>query len=78
MINTITQALSYFSGYHYLIIAVNLLLMVLARPLILKTGGNPTDRQIDFRVSVLRVLNLAILAAAVSYTHLTLPTIYSV
>jgi len=63
MINTITQALGYFSGYHYLIIAVNLLLMVLARPLILKTGGKLTERQIDFRVSVLRVLNLAILTA---------------
>ena len=63
MINAITQALGHFSASHYLIIAVNLLLMVAARPLILKTGGKLTERQIDFRVSVLRVLNLAILAA---------------
>jgi len=62
MINAITQVLSHFSAYHYLIIAVNLLLMVLARPIIVKTGGNQTERQIDFRVSVLRVLNLALLA----------------
>lgn len=62
MINAITQALSHFGAYHYLIIAINLLLMGLARPLILKTGGKLTERQIDYRVSVLRVLNLAILA----------------
>ena len=55
--------LSHFSAYHYLIIAINLLLMLVAKPLILKTGGKLTERQIDFRVNVLRVLNLAILAA---------------
>lgn len=63
MINAITQALSHFGAYHYLIIAINLLLMVLARPVILKTGGKLSARQIDFRVNALRVLNLAILAA---------------
>ena len=63
MINAIAQMLSHFSAYHYLIIAINLLLMLVAKPLILKTGGKLTERQIDFRVNVLRVLNLAILAA---------------
>lgn len=63
MINAITEALSHLSAFHYLIIAVNLLLMVLARPIILKTGGKRTERQNDFGVNMLRVLNLAILAA---------------
>ena len=63
MINAIIEALSRFEPLHYLIIAINLLLMLVAKPLILKTGGKLTERQIDFRVSVLRVLNLAILAA---------------
>lgn len=62
MINAITQALSHLSAYHYLIILVNLLLMVLAKPLILKTGGEQSERQLDFRINMLRVLNLAILA----------------
>jgi len=62
MINAITEALSHLSAYHYTIIAVNLLLMVLAKPLILKTGGEQSERQLDFRVNMLRVLNLAILA----------------
>jgi len=51
MINAISQALSHFSAYHYLIIGINLL------------GGKLSERQIDYRVNVLRVLNLAILAA---------------
>lgn len=63
MINAIAQALSHFSAYHYLIIGINLLLMLLAKPIILKTGGKLSERQIDYRVNVLRVLNLAILAA---------------
>ena len=63
MINAINLMLSNFSVYHYLIIAINLLLMLVAKPLILKTGGKLSERQIDFRVNVLRVLNLAILAA---------------
>jgi len=37
--------------------------MLLAKPLIVKTGGNISQRQIDFRVNMLQVLNLAILAA---------------
>ena len=63
MINAITQMLSHFSAYHYLIIVINVLLMLLAKPLILKTGGKLTARQVDYRVNMLRVLNLAILAA---------------
>ncbi len=63
MLNAITEVMSRFAAVHYLIIAVNLLLMLLARSLILKTGGKLTERQIDFRVNVLRVLNLAILMA---------------
>ncbi len=63
MINAITEALSHFSASHYIIIAVNLLLMVLAKPIILKTGGKLSDRHTDFRVNLLRVMNLAILAA---------------
>jgi len=56
MIDAISQALSHFSAIHYLIIAINLLLMLLAKPIILKTGGKLSERQIDFRVNVLRVL----------------------
>ena len=67
MTNAIYQALSHLSAYHYLIIAINLLLLILAKPLILKTGGKQPERQIDFRVSVLRVLNLAILAVVCYY-----------
>lgn len=61
MMNAISEFLSHFSAIHYLVIAVNLLLMLLAKPLILKTGGKLSDRQIVFRVNMLRVLNLAIL-----------------
>lgn len=61
MMNAITEFLNHFGAMHYAVIAVNLLLMLLAKPLILKTGGKLTDRQIVFRVNVLRVLNLAIL-----------------
>ena len=63
MLNAITEVMSRFAAVHYLVIAANLLLMLLARSLILKTGGKLTERQIDFRVNVLRVLNLAILMA---------------
>ena len=63
MINAITDVLAHFTAVHYLIIAVNVLLMLLAKPLILKTGGKLTERQTDFRVNALRVLNLAILTA---------------
>ncbi len=62
MINAITDVLTRFTALHYLIIAVNILLMLLAKPLILKTGGKLSERQTDFRVNALRVLNLAILA----------------
>lgn len=55
--------LSQFGTLHYLIIAINILLLLIAKPLILKTGSKPTERQIDFRVNVLRGLNLAILTA---------------
>lgn len=63
MIQAINEFFSYFALTHYLVIAVNLLLLFLARPIILKTGGKLSARQIDFRVNMLRVLNLAILAA---------------
>lgn len=63
MINAIAEFVSYFSATHYVIIAVNLILMLLAKPLILKTGGRLTERQIGFRIKTLRALNLAILAA---------------
>lgn len=63
MTQAILEYFSTFTAMHYAIIATNLLLMVLARPIILKTAGSLSPRQIDFRVSVLRVLNLAILAA---------------
>lgn len=63
MINAITDVLTRFTALHYLIIAANILLMLLARPLIQKTGGKLSERQTDFRVNALRVLNLAILAA---------------
>ena len=63
MTNAIADVFSHFGALHYLVIAVNLLLLLLARTVILKTGGKLSDRQTDFRVNVLRVLNLAILAA---------------
>ena len=61
MINAITDVLAHFTAVHYLIIAVNVLLMLLAKPLILKTGGKLTERQTDFRVNALRVLNLSLI-----------------
>jgi len=63
MINAMAEFFSHFSALNILIVAVNLLLMLLARPLILKTAGKISQRQIDFRVNMLQVLNLAILAA---------------
>jgi len=63
MIDTVSEFISHFSLINALILAVNLLLMLLAKPLILKTGGKISQRQIDFRVNMLQVLNLAILAA---------------
>ncbi len=63
MNQVILEYFSSFTAMHYVIIAMNLLLLLLARPIILKTAGSLSRRQIDFRVSVLRVLNLAILAA---------------
>ncbi len=61
MINAISEFFAHFGAMHYLVIATNLLLMLLAKPLILKTGGKLTERQVGFRVNMLRVLNLAIL-----------------
>ncbi len=63
MVQAIVEYFSSFTAMHYIIIAMNVLLLLLARPIILKTAGSLSARQIDFRVSVLRVLNLAILAA---------------
>lgn len=58
----IAELFSHFTAMHYAIIVVNLLLVVLSKPIVLKTAGRLSVRQIDFRVSILRVLNLAILA----------------
>lgn len=64
MIQAILEYFSSFTTMHYMILAMNLLLLMLARPIILKTASSSLSvRQLDFRVSVLRVLNLAILAA---------------
>ncbi len=63
MTELISIALARLSAYHYLIIAVNILLLLLARPLVEKLGSKSGSRQFDFQVNVLRGLNLAILAA---------------
>lgn len=63
MFTTISDLLSHFTAMHYLVIAVNLALMLLAKVVIVKTGGKLSERLIGFRVNMLRVLNLAILAA---------------
>jgi len=62
MIDTVSDILSRFSAVHYLIIAVNLILMLLAKSIIQKLGGKLSKRQSDFRVSMLHALNLGILA----------------
>jgi len=69
MMNAISELFSQVGVIHYVVIAANILLMLLAKPIVLKTGGKLTDRQIGFRVNMLRVLNLAILAT-VSYNAL--------
>lgn len=58
-----TQALSQLSAVNYLIIALNLILLLLARPILERLGSKTGQRQFDFQVSVMRGLNLAILAA---------------
>lgn len=63
MSDTISELFSHFTALHYATIAVNVLLVLLSKPIIQKTAGRLSARQIDFRVSMLRVLNLAILAA---------------
>ncbi len=58
-----TQTLSRLSTVNYLIIALNLLLFLLARPILERLGSKNTERQFDFQVNMMRGLNLAILAA---------------
>jgi len=53
------------------IVAVNLILMLLARPITEKLGDNKNQRQFDFHVNVLRGLNLAILTAVCYYAYFT-------
>ncbi|OED41792.1 hypothetical protein AB833_08805 [Chromatiales bacterium (ex Bugula neritina AB1)] len=63
MSDLLTIAVARLSAYHYLVIAVNILLLVVARPLVNVLGSNNSARQMDFQVNVLRGLNLAILTA---------------
>lgn len=59
----INLALQQLTPLHYATIAVNLLLLLLARPILERLGSKATTRQFDFQVNVMRGLNLAILAA---------------
>lgn len=58
-----TQALSHLNPIYYLIIAVNLVLLLLASPILKRLGSESGNRQFDFQVNVMRGLNLAILTA---------------
>jgi len=70
MQETIEQALSKPGALLYLtVIGVNLILMILARPIIEKLAAKRNQRQFDFHVNVLRVLNLAILTAVCYYAY---------
>lgn len=70
MLETLSQAMSHPGALLYVAIgAVNLILMLLARPIIEKLGSNKNTRQFDFHVNVLRVLNLAILTAVCYYAY---------
>ncbi len=57
-----TLTLARLSTTHYLIIALNLLLLLLARPILERLLAKREKRQFDFQVNVMRGLNLAILA----------------
>ena len=57
-----TLTLSRLSTTHYLIIALNLVLLLLARPILERLLAKREKRQFDFQVNVMRGLNLAILA----------------
>ncbi len=50
------------TSVHYIIIALNLLLLLLARPILERLLVKREKRQFDFQVNVMRGLNLAILA----------------
>lgn len=67
MNDLLSLAISRFSTYHYLIIAINLVLMLLARPILNKLGLKAGKRQFDFQVNVMRGLNLALLTAVCYY-----------
>lgn len=67
-------SLARLSAYHYAVIAVNLILLVLARPLVEKLGTNSGRRQLDFQVNALRGLNLAILVTVCYYAYYSVNT----
>jgi small-conductance mechanosensitive channel len=70
MLDTLTQAMARPGAMLYLaIVAVNLILMLLARPIIERLGSKKNNRQFDFHVNVLRGLNLAILTAVCYYAY---------
>ena len=70
------ETLSRLSTTHYIIIAVNLLLLLLARPILERLLATQKGRQFEFKVNVLRGLNLAILAV-VCYNALYAPSVAS-
>lgn len=70
MLDTLSQALARPGAMLYAtVVAVNLILMLLARPIIERLGGNKNSRQFDFHVNVLRGLNLAVLTAVCYYAY---------
>jgi len=50
-------------GYHYLIIAINVIAFFLARPLVERLSDKTNEHQTDFHINVLRGLNLGIFAS---------------
>lgn len=63
--NEISYLLSHLSPAQYVIVAINLLLMVFARPVISKLTGTPGGNRLRFHVTLMRGINLLILAAVV-------------
>lgn len=57
-----SESLARLSTTHYIVIILNLLLLLLARPLLERLLAKQKKRQFDFKVNVMRGLNLAILA----------------
>lgn len=70
MLETVSSAISTPGTLLYLAVAaVNLILMLLARPITEKLGDHKNPRQFDFHVNVMRGLNLAILTAVCYYAY---------